>query len=308
MTAQGYRTRLDVVFAASSPRAVLLRRGPKRHFHLIDWDLRKDSFVHGQWMKGIVRLCDLSPSGNRLLYWAAQYHNSAEERARRRHSIANDDGDGPQRFEPLDRRAKDMADFVRRHPNRKLPRYLRSADNKSGNRFAPRADTGTWTAISRPPYFSALAVWPSFGTWTGGGYFRSDNEVVLFESEEGMVPQENVRRPATFKMTPYLTNRTFCDAELKARAEADALKKHTGKAIKNGLAGAGKPKRWVDWIHVDHGGSGDLVFAVDGAVYRLAKWADVDPAGYLDAATKIADFNGLSFQQVRAPADAMRWA
>lgn len=35
----------------------------------------------------------------------------------------------------------------------------------------------TWTAISKPPYFTALALWPEAGTWGGGGYFI-DNETV----------------------------------------------------------------------------------------------------------------------------------
>ena len=303
---QGYRTRLDAAFASNAPRAVILRRGPKKHFHLISWDLRNDTFIHGQWMKGVVRLCDLSPSGNKLLYWAAQHHNSAAERARRRPSVTGEEQEGSPRFEPLAQRGRDMAEFAKRHPKRRVPRYLRAPDGKSQGKSAPRADTGTWTAISRPPYFSALAVWPSFGTWTGGGYFRSDNEVVLFESDEGMVPQENVRRPAVFKMSPYFTNRTFCNAELAARAEGYPIKKEAGEAIVNGLAGSDKPKRWVDWIHADRA-SGILYFAVDGAVYRLANWAGLDPVEYLTAATKIADFNGLSFQQMRAPAEAMRW-
>lgn len=29
----------------------------------------------------------------------------------------------------------------------------------------------SWTAISRPPYLTALALWPSMGTWGGGGLF-----------------------------------------------------------------------------------------------------------------------------------------
>lgn len=168
---QGYRTRLDAAFASNAPRAVILRRGPKKHFHLISWDLRNDTFIHGQWMKGVVRLCDLSPSGNKLLYWAAQHHNSAAERARRRPSVTGEEQEGSPRFEPLAQRGRDMAEFAKRHPKRRVPRYLRAPDGKSQGKSAPRADTGTWTAISRPPYFSALAVWPSFGTWTGEATF-----------------------------------------------------------------------------------------------------------------------------------------
>ncbi len=38
----------------------------------------------------------------------------------------------------------------------------------------PRRDsdyTGTWTALSRPPYFTALTLWPKGDGWDGGGRF-----------------------------------------------------------------------------------------------------------------------------------------
>lgn len=37
----------------------------------------------------------------------------------------------------------------------------------------------TWTAISRPPYFTPLAVWDEQGTWGGGGTFTSNRRVLL---------------------------------------------------------------------------------------------------------------------------------
>lgn len=36
-----------------------------------------------------------------------------------------------------------------------------------------------WTAISRPPYFTALALWTNIGSWYGGGAFESDKHVLL---------------------------------------------------------------------------------------------------------------------------------
>lgn len=58
-----YRTRIDVLFAAETRRAVILRRGPKIHYQFIAWDLSNETFTCGQWMKGLVRLHDLSPDG-----------------------------------------------------------------------------------------------------------------------------------------------------------------------------------------------------------------------------------------------------
>ncbi|MEI4878442.1 hypothetical protein, partial [Klebsiella pneumoniae] len=39
--------------------------------------------------------------------------------------------------------------------------------------------THKWTAITRPPYFTALALWPAGDSWDGGGYFVDDGTVWL---------------------------------------------------------------------------------------------------------------------------------
>jgi hypothetical protein len=40
-----------------------------------------------------------------------------------------------------------------------------------------RRSVGSWTAISRPPYFTALALWPKGDCWGGGGLFASDTRL-----------------------------------------------------------------------------------------------------------------------------------
>jgi hypothetical protein len=60
----------------------------------------------------------------------------------------------------------------------------RSDISPSGNLVACfvasyRKKPGTWTAISRPPWFTALAVWPKGDTWGGGGLFASDDHFLL---------------------------------------------------------------------------------------------------------------------------------
>lgn len=37
----------------------------------------------------------------------------------------------------------------------------------------------SWTAISKPPYLSALALWPNQGAWGGGGLFEHENRILL---------------------------------------------------------------------------------------------------------------------------------
>ena len=50
-------------------------------------------------------------------------------------------------------------------------------------KHAPRTDDDdigeVWTAISRPPYVTALALWRNLGSWYGGGVFMSERHVLL---------------------------------------------------------------------------------------------------------------------------------
>jgi hypothetical protein len=39
--------------------------------------------------------------------------------------------------------------------------------------------SGSWTAISRPPWFHALALWPMHTTYGGGGRFVGERQVIL---------------------------------------------------------------------------------------------------------------------------------
>ena len=45
-----------------------------------------------------------------------------------------------------------------------------------------------WTAISKPPYLTALALWPKGSCWGGGGLFLSDTEVWLNHDTDTIVP------------------------------------------------------------------------------------------------------------------------
>ena len=109
--------------ARDAPVAVLLRRGPTNWVELIRWDTSNDTFERGQWFHGRIyeRRCDLRPSGNLFVYFAAK-HN-------------------PKQFQ---------SDY-----------------------------TSAWTAVSRPPYFTALSLWPKGDCWDGGGWFEADRRLHL---------------------------------------------------------------------------------------------------------------------------------
>ena len=46
--------KLFVILAQREHAAVILRRGPSAWYHVIQWDTRRDSFVHGAWIKGRI--------------------------------------------------------------------------------------------------------------------------------------------------------------------------------------------------------------------------------------------------------------
>jgi hypothetical protein len=136
--------RLFVLLARSTSVGIILRRGPSNWVQLIKWDTRRDIFTPGQWFHGRIyeHRCDISPSGNLLIYDA---------------------------YKP---------------GNEKLnPEY--------GNR---------WTAISKPPYFTALALWKSNSRTYGGGYFMDRKHILLNHPDGEAVPHPNHLPPNDIKV------------------------------------------------------------------------------------------------------------
>jgi hypothetical protein len=278
-----YRTRTSVLFAADAPKAVILRRGPRTHYHLVSWDLETDTFEHGQWMKGNVQLCDLSPRGDKLLYFAEQY---VKPLAR---SLQG-------QYEPLKQRPARKTPRAGRQ-DRKIPRYLRTWGSRGPQ--APRELKDGWTAISTPPFFSALAIWPSVGRWTGGGAFAGESDLVLRETEDGLVPIENVAMPRAWSIRSW---RQATGARTSAYAPSpNESERHV--AIAGALSASGLA--WVDWIDMRHGE--DMLFAGDGRVCRLRRWRSVPEDELLSTAETLTDLRELSFRQLRPPSEAMHW-
>ncbi len=64
------KVRLFVITARDVPEAIIIRRGPSRWYHLVSWDMRRDRFQEGAWIKGRIyeEKCDLSPDGKLFVY------------------------------------------------------------------------------------------------------------------------------------------------------------------------------------------------------------------------------------------------
>lgn len=273
---------LKVLFAAEARKAVILRRGPREHYHLIAWDLATDEFQHGQWLRGVVRLFDLSPDGERLIYWAAQYH-----RPRTRPSAAS-------YYEPA-------PDSVRNRGRRRTPRYVREQASPAPPRLVVDSFS-TWTALSKPPYFTALAVWPSMGTWTGGGYFDRDGAIHLAELELEPIASAGTPDIPIYAAESSLMRAGGLSAKRSARfgsVEDDTYQSDV--ALELYMAGANRI-HWVD-LRPQTG----ITFANDGRVYRSHAGSIAAPATVVAEARLIADFTGLTFEKIPPPPSALQW-
>jgi hypothetical protein len=133
-------TRLYVILARRAPMGIVFRRRPSKQVLLVSWNTEKHEFRMGQWLKGRIyeRRCDLSPSGEKLVYFAANQ----------------------------------------------------------------RAPVFTWTAVGRPPFLTALAMWPNGSAWGGGGLFRNERTLSLNHGTGGLVLANGFRLPKAIQVQP----------------------------------------------------------------------------------------------------------
>ena len=288
-------SRLYAILARKGPFAVIFRRGPSKSVLLIRWNTDTDVLDYGQWLKGRIyeRRCDLSPDGRFLLYFAASY----------------------------------------------------------------RKPFFSWSAISRPPFLKALALWPKGDAWGGGGQFLSRTRIELNHRANEMTLAPGFSLPRWLSIRPYGTRpgwgeddplwsgrlkrdswtligyptgtkddfgakvwmeysppitwrkpnpahakRYSLDMSITGIKERDGswyLVEHSvvqsnGKVDKLGRTD------WADWS-----GSGDLLFAMDGCLFRLQ--CNKGVLANLEDAIKIADFSKLQFEARPAPDDMGRW-
>ena len=277
---------------------MIFRRGPSKRVRLTKWDLTDDSFEPGQWFKGRIyeRRCDLSPSGKKLVYFAA---------------------------------------------NHKPP-------------------FGSWSAVSRPPYLTALALWPKGDCWGGGGLFQTEKTLQLNHREDQLQAHDDHRPQKNLRVVPLEGAMGWGeDFPIWAlQMERDGWHYQDGKreeyrGSKAKIAwhyaepamfrrrqpkrGAGRAELRVliDGIH-ERGGAwyvlrhqvylnddlacdlgrsdwanwdpnGDLLFAKQGKLYRLSPGRRKTGVFDLDRARELADFSADRFEAIAPSGDALVW-
>jgi hypothetical protein len=179
---------------------------------------------------------------------------------------------------------------------RKVPRYMRRPSEGSYD-GVPRAAMGSWTAISTPPYFSALAIWPSIGRWTGGGAFASEREILISEAPCGMTPIRNVPIPRTVRITSG--GRTHGSRMSAYQPTAVESERHVSIAETLQLSGLLR----VDWISLRR--EPDLLFAGDGCIFRLCGLCPRRRGAVPHFNDALVDLRDMTFEQVRPTPSAM---
>lgn len=288
------QTRLYCIIARNAPRAVVFRRGPSKQVQLLLWNLKTDQFHEGQWFKGRIyeRRCDLSPSGERLIYFAANY---------------------------------------------KDPYF-------------------SWTAVSRPPYLTAIALWPKGDAWGGGGLFNSETEIQLnhrdgeatlapgfqlpynvhikplgshsgwgedepimdmrterdgWQNIQNSTSIERVKNtfkrliPPTIYTRPNskLSNKYELQMQVKGFGQINGAQYLIDYVVINKDTAAESQLTLIDWADWDQ--RGHLLFAKNGKLYRVP--LNHKKLTSVDEARELIDLNDRTFTNCESPPEAKQW-
>ena len=284
-------TRIHVILARRAPTAIVFRRGPSKQVLTLRWDTASHEFRIGQWLKARIyeHRCDLSPSGEKLIYFAASYR-------------------GPFR---------------------------------------------TWTAVSRPPYLTALALWPKGDAWGGGGLFENERTISLNHRAGERKLAAGTKLPKTIAVEPLgkYSGRGEDDPIWSTRLLRDGwVLKQEGTVKQNKFASKlrwefpenkiwtkqeghwsismrllGVHERDGPWYVVEHeitdaegnlalslGRSdwadwsqcGEILFAKEGRLFRIRPTA----ASRLGEPEELIDLRELRFEAIKAPAEAQVWS
>jgi hypothetical protein len=286
---------LFAIVARRAPVAVIFRRGPSKQVLLVKWHLDSDKLEYGQWLKGRIyeRRCDLSPSGNLLIYFAASFKPSLY----------------------------------------------------------------SWTAISKPPFLTALALWPKGDAWGGGGMFESETSVQLNHRPGQDVLAQGFRLKSKMRIALYGSHSGRGEdfpiyhsillrngwkliekgearrAGRRAKAYWQFVKPITYEKVSSGgrrlqmqIRGAGQKND--TWYRIDHAvldetgqqlfalpqtnwadwDDRDLLFAKGYKLFRLRRKNFSSYLNHGDKALKlVADLSTLKFEEKVAPHKATKW-
>jgi len=222
-------------------------------------------------------------------------------------------------------------------PDGKYMVYFAQKQNRSTYREDYKHN---WTAISRPPYLTALALWPLGFFTAGGGVFETERRLWLSHPSFAMAPHPD-HLPVGLDSVVPLDGMGNNESVLFQRLERDGwINIHKERGGRTGVEASayqlgvfekpGPDKTYVlqmteaftgsgygflfvvrhkhgqigldgvVWAEWDR--SGRLVFARSGKIWT----GSIDKSGHWHEA-ELADFNAAQPEQLKAPTWATRW-
>jgi hypothetical protein len=147
----------------------------------------------------------------------------------------------------------------------------------------------TYTAVSRPPFLTALALWPTGSTWGGGGRFIDNQTLRLAYGKDatyhpGVGPTEIYMAPLPAHHPHHPPTGLRIETNLDRYAPD-----HNFKDRDMEYPGA-------EWFGRDH--AGRKVFVKEGKLYRLDQEANE---------ILLKDFNADKVRHIEAPQWAKEW-
>lgn len=146
--------------------------------------------------------------------------------------------------------------------------------------YSPRSDLSEWTAISRPPWFTAIALYPT--VFFGGGRFLSDTYFELFAERE-----LGDRIGHTGKLERVLSGEKTSDNKL-GYVKYDGSRVPFSREDREYLLDENPGSDIMLGYHVEK-----------GCLYRR----DLHEDGTFREFELIRDFNNMKFEPLRAPYD-----
>lgn len=146
-------------------------------------------------------------------------------------------------------------------------------------KFRPGDVAQSWVAISRPPYFTALSLWPEDSTWGGHTAFLNNG---AFFAVTGIKDGDCPLKLATIQWTPAWERNGW------QKQQEHTYRKTSGDRELHWAPDAEHPNRWPGLYSLRAGGREEIF---------EAHWADFDQQGRL-----VAGLGG----QIRAGQPALR--
>ena len=322
--------RIHVILARRGPKAVVFRRGPSDKVAVIGWDRSDDSFQLGQWFRGRIYplRCDLTPSGEHLIYFAAKYgrENPVEK------AVC---AELKKHFRTADLWRIDF------HERERVEEEIRCGHAKEFRHMRQSASYHdcSWTAISRAPYLKALSLWWNGSGWNGGGLWKSETEFYLNRPPERIA--ETVPGVQSRKFREIPPDDDLQRNYLWGRCQGECMQVYEPRMLRDGWKvvradetvwiyektlpggwilrrefpqgydckqevyhqrhilltpeGTALPQRGPDWCWADHDDYRKrLVYAAAGALYAM-------DLKHPDAPVLLHDFNDMKYEPVPAP-------